>query len=137
MARRYNVLVVDDDPCIVDLVRILLESEGFSMESAQDGRQALHTIEQDQPDIVLMDVMMPVMDGVTCCAEMRKNPSTSKLPVLFMSAATNLQGRLREIGADGFISKPFDLEDLLSLLKAHLGARLPLEQEAGSVLVHH
>lgn len=114
------VLIADDDPWIVDLVKTFLQSEGFSVQSARNGQEALCEIAQHRPDIVLLDVMMPIKDGVTCCIELRQNPDTAEMPVVIMSATENVSSRLREIGADGFIAKPFDIEDLLAVLISQL-----------------
>ena len=111
-----KILVADDDPSVLSLVRTLLESGGDSVSSASNGQEALSEIAQHRPDIVLLDVMMPVMDGLTACSELRKNPETSDMPVVVMSASENLSRSLTEIGANGFIAKPFDIDELLALL---------------------
>lgn len=117
------VLVADDDPCVLDLVRTLLESEGFSVQSASNGQEALSEIALHRPDVVLLDVMMPIMDGVTCCIELRKNPETSDVPVVVMSATTNLSTTVKEIGANGFIAKPFGIGELVRLLNRQLDGK--------------
>ena len=117
-----RVLVADDDPCILSLVKTVLEIEGFSVLSASNGREALREVEDHRPDVVLLDVMMPVMDGVTCCKELRKNPETATTPIVIMSAALNL-AELKETGADGFIAKPFDNDELVSLLMNRIQER--------------
>ncbi|MCL5962323.1 MAG: response regulator, partial [Chloroflexi bacterium] len=116
-----RIVVADDDPYVLDLVKMILEPEGFSVQSASNGQEALTEIAQQRPDIALLDVMMPVMDGVRCCRELRKNPETSKIPVVVMSAGANLSKTAKEIGANGFIAKPFSIDDLIAILQRQLG----------------
>lgn len=117
-----KILVADDDPLVVDLIKTLLEGEGYSVLSASNGQEAVSEAALHHPDVVLIDVTMPVMDGVTACRELRKNPQTSQTPVVVMSAGENYSRRIKEIGANGFIAKPFNIDDLLALLGRQLPA---------------
>lgn len=110
-----RVLVVDDDPNIVQLVKINLESEGYEVETASDGTDALDSIARRQPDAIVCDLMMPVTDGYTVLRTLRTDPATSKIPFVVLSAKvlpSDIQ-RALEMGADRYITKPFDPEDLL------------------------
>jgi len=104
------VLVVDDDLTIRMLVREALELAGFAVEEVADGIQALSGLDRVQPDVVLMDVMMPEMDGFTACAEIRKLPEGERLPVVMMTGLDDIESinRAYEVGATDFITKPLN-----------------------------
>lgn len=129
MGESPKVLVADDDPGIVDLIKTLLEAEGFSVLSACNGLEALREVEHHRPDIVLLDIMMPMMDGITCCKELRSNPNTSDTLVVVMSATVDI-AELKGIGATDFIAKPFDNDHLVRLLNTWLQARRGLSPSA-------
>lgn len=116
---KYNhvVLVVDDERYIVDLLTDLLEDEGYVVQRAYDGVAALEQIERREPDLVVADVMMPRLDGLTLYNEIRQR--NSELPVILMSAAVTP----RSIDAL-FIPKPFDIDALLDLVGASLDGKL-------------
>jgi CheY-like chemotaxis protein len=105
------ILVVDDDPSIRATVRAILEMEGYPVESAEDGAQALHAVEQQRPSLVLLDMRMPVLDGWGFARAVKERGL--KLPILVMTAAQDARRWASEIGADGYLAKPFDLLDLL------------------------
>ena len=112
LARR--VLVVDDDPDILDALSEILEVEGYTVERARNGREALQRIEQAIPDLVLLDLMMPVMDG----SEFARNLAPgARPPIIVLSADRNVSTKAREIGALGWLAKPFELSDLLAAVK--------------------
>jgi signal transduction histidine kinase len=107
------VLVVDDEPANRELLRDLLEARGFDVREARDGHTALAALELDLPDVVLLDVMMPGMDGFEVCRHIRQNERTKHLPVLMVTALADRASRLRGIseGATDFLSKPIDTGD--------------------------
>ena len=119
-ARR--VLVVDDDPDIRALLVSVLTDDGYEAESAENGRDALAMVDSWDPDLVVLDLMMPVMDGWTFASHMRQR-STS-VPIIILSAATDLKRHATAVGAAGVVPKPFDLDTLLPTIErvvAHNG----------------
>ena len=107
-----KVLVVDDDPDLAELCSLLLESEGYETDVARNGCEAYKVISNDQVDLVLLDAMMPVLDGLTVCRMIKADPKLKDLPVIVMSASRRLCAEARE-SADAVISKPFDLDNLV------------------------
>ena len=108
-----KVLVVDDDPDLAALCSLLLESEGYDTDIARNGFEAYKAISDDHVDVVLLDAMMPVLDGLTVCRMIKKDPNLKDLPVIVMSASRRLCDEARG-KADAVISKPFDLDNLVS-----------------------
>jgi CheY-like chemotaxis protein len=117
-----RVLVVDDDPDILDALSEILEVEGYAVERARNGREALQRIEQKLPDLVLLDLMMPVMDGSEFA---RKLAPGARPPIIVLSADRNVSTKAREIGAIGWLAKPFELSDLLAAVKRVVPAGTP------------
>ncbi len=113
-ARRGTVLVVDDEHYIVDLLADLLEEEGYRVDRAYDGIDALEAIDRGAPDLVVADVMMPRLDGLKLAARLRER--RTPIPVVLMSAAVTL--RNPEIA---FIAKPFDIDHVLGVIAEMLG----------------
>ncbi len=114
------VLVVDDDPDILEALSEILEAEGFSILRARNGQEALDQLESGHPELVLLDLMMPVMDGWEFAKRMRQRPPSSQVPVIVLSADRNVGTKAREIGAVGHLAKPFELNDLLELVRGSL-----------------
>ena len=115
--RTRTVLVVDDHPPIVELLRDLLEDEGFVVLTAPDGQAALAVATAAQPDLILTDLMMPQMDGRVLRARLLEQPLTAQIPVLLMSAAGHARAR---DGFAAFIVKPFSIDVLLDAVHRHL-----------------
>jgi two-component system chemotaxis response regulator CheY len=107
------VLVVDDDPDILDAICDILEGEGYRVARARHGAEALERVEAEQPAIILLDLMMPVMDGVTFAQALKERPERQRIPIVVISADGNPQ-RAASIGAAGYLAKPFDIDALLS-----------------------
>jgi diguanylate cyclase (GGDEF)-like protein len=120
-----RVLVVDDDLHTRDLLRELCESQGHEVAVANDGPGALQQVEAFKPDLVLLDVMLPGLDGFAVLARLRQTAATAQLAVIILTAATDLEGKIRgiELGADDYVTKPFRLFELTSRLKAVLTVR--------------
>jgi two-component system alkaline phosphatase synthesis response regulator PhoP len=113
-ADRKKILIVDDEPSVRRLLRTLLK-KNFTVVEAEDGEQAVATACVEKPDLILMDIMMPKMDGYTSCYALKKGPTTRSIPILMLTAVDlrlNLE-LSKEIGADGYITKPFNSKDLL------------------------
>ena len=117
-----RILVVDDDPDILQFVRMNLEMDGFDVELAGGGREALEKVAADPPDLMLLDVMMPEMDGLTVLRRMRSDPSTANVPVIVLTARSLAEDRVKglDLGADDYITKPFDLEELIARIRTVL-----------------
>ena len=116
------ILVVDDDPDILDALSEILEGEGYRVRRARNGREALERLEPVPPQLILLDLMMPVMDGWEFANRLRAAglQPASNVPIIVLSADRNVGSKARELGAVGHLSKPFELGELLQLLDAHL-----------------
>jgi CheY-like chemotaxis protein len=114
-----RVLVVDDDPDVRGFLATFLELEGFEVGTAENGAEALQQVGEQQPDVMILDLMMPVMDGWDCCRRLRADARTRSLPVIVVSASQDHDFRLWDVGANAFLSKPFDLADLIGCLQEH------------------
>ena len=114
-----TILVVDDEKNIVQLARLYLSNEGFRVEAAYDGAQALEKARTIRPDLIVLDVMMPEMDGLSVCRELRK---TSNVPIIILTARGDDVDRVvgLEIGADDYVTKPFNPRELVARVKAVL-----------------
>ena len=117
MAR--NILVVEDDRNISDLIRMYLEKEGFEVRSAYDGGKAVEEYDRQAPDMVLLDIMLPVMDGWSVCAHIREKGST---PIIMLTAKGDVTDRITglEMGADDYLVKPFEMKELMARINAVL-----------------
>ncbi|RKH71914.1 response regulator [Corallococcus aberystwythensis] len=114
------VLVVDDDPDILEALSEILEAEGFEIRRARNGKEALERLEPDPPDLILLDLMMPVMDGWEFAQRMRQKPDFAAIPIIVLSADRNVGSKAKDIGAMGHLAKPFELNDLLSMVRQSL-----------------
>ena len=114
--------MVDDDPDILEALSEILESEGFAIQQARNGQEALEILEKVSPSLILLDLMMPVMDGWEFAEKMRRRVDWSQIPVIVLSADRNIGGRARELGALGYLAKPFELSALLSLVQSSLSS---------------
>ena len=116
------VLVVEDEAALATMLRYNLEKQGFRVEEAADGQEALTRISEAEPDIVLLDWMLPMMSGIEVCRQIRRRPSTRDLPVIMVTARTEDQDAVRglDMGADDYITKPFSIDALLARIRALL-----------------
>ena len=117
------ILAADDDPIIRRLLEVNLEMEGYDVVLAEDGAVAVDLAREHQPDVILLDVMMPNMDGVEACRQLKADDATSHVPVVFLSARArdaDVTAGTRA-GAAAYITKPFDPIDLLDLLADLIG----------------
>lgn len=122
-----KILVVDDDPDIRTLLRLVLMSSGFRVVLAEDGDQALRRVAEDLPDLVLCDILMPNLDGYETLAALRSDPASRNLPVLIISARGEAHAvkRALDAGANGYFVKPFETRDLVAEIRRLLSARTP------------
>src|SRR5690349_4060907 len=118
-AKRTTILTADDDPQLLRLVSRNLELEDYEVITASNGQQALEMIESQMPDLVLLDVMMPKMDGFTVCQRVR---AFSVVPILLITARGQDQDKVRglDLGADDYLTKPFSVDELLARVRAVL-----------------
>ncbi len=126
-----RLLLIDDDPNLILLVKDYLEFRGYEVTTAENGREALEILEKEMPDMIICDVMMPEMDGYAFVEQVRKDSRTNWIPVLFLSAKGQSQDRVKGLntGADVYMVKPFEPEELVSQVEASL-------KQAGRLLQH-
>ena len=122
MMDKPMVLVVEDEAALATMLRYNLEKQGFRVEEAVDGQEAMARIAESPPDIVLLDWMLPVMSGIEVCRQIRRGPATRDLPVIMVTARTEDQDAVRGLntGADDYITKPFSMDALLARMRALL-----------------
>ena len=111
----YKILIVDDVMSTVLLLKVLLTNEKFAIATASNGRQALEQVEKENPDLVLLDVMMPDMSGFEVAQHLKSNPNTADIPIIFLTALNSTADIVKgfQVGANDFISKPFNKEELI------------------------
>jgi CheY-like chemotaxis protein len=115
-----KILMVDDDQRLLRVVSMYLAMEGYEIISAPDGEAGLREAQQQRPDLIIMDVMMPGMDGITACTRLRTDPKTADIPVLLFSALSGSEDveRARQAGANHLITKPFNLVGLAEVVNS-------------------
>ena len=114
-----KILVVDDEKPIADIIKYNLEKEGYKVFVAEDGQQAIDSTYEHKPDLIILDIMLPVMDGFTVCKKLRENVST---PIIMLTAKEEEVDKVLglELGADDYMTKPFSFRDLLARVKANI-----------------
>src|SRR5579883_1788918 len=134
MSAKTTILTADDDPQLLRLVMRNLQLEGYEVIAVSDGQQALTQIEQQAPDLVLLDVMMPKMDGFTVCQRVRE---FSTVPIIIVTARGQDQDKVRglDLGADDYLTKPFSIDELLARVRAVLRRSQFTQSEAAHVLL--
>jgi CheY-like chemotaxis protein len=113
------VLIADDDTDALEMLRILVEKEGHEVVSAKNGREAIEKVIDVQPDLVLLDIMMPEVDGSAVCRHIKNNDLLKRIKVVLYSAKERVQGKeiARKVGADAFLPKPFEPSTLFGILE--------------------
>lgn len=129
--QRKKILVVDDETHIVELVKFNLEKDGFEVLSAYDGRSGIEMVKSQSPDLILLDIMLPGMDGLKVCRALKQDPSYSAIPIIMLTAKAEEFDTVLglEMGADDYIKKPFSPRELVARVKARLRATKVLEAE--------
>ena len=117
-----SILVVDDDPDILQTLALCLSTEGYRILVASNGREALDVVEKEKPSVILLDLMMPVMDGWQFIAALEERGKRD-MPLLILSADRAVQGHAHKLRASGHLAKPFDLEDLLGKVAELVGRK--------------
>ncbi len=129
-----RLLLIDDDPNLILLVKDYLEFRGYEVITAENGREALEVLEQEIPDMIICDVMMPEMDGYAFVNQVRQEERTSWIPILFLSAKGQSQDKIKglNIGADVYMVKPFEPEELVAQVEASLKQAFRQRQQTGA-----
>ena len=135
--RKPLVLLVEDDAAIATLLRYNLEKQGYRVAEASDGQEALTLIQEQPPDLVLLDWMLPTLSGIEVCRQIRRKPATRELPVIMVTARTEDQDAVRGLntGADDYVTKPFNNDALLARVRALL-RRSNTMTDKGQLLFH-
>jgi adenylate cyclase len=135
MTTRSKILIVDDEPFNVDYLEQELEDLGYHTISAANGQDALEKVRADAPDLILLDVMMPIMDGITVCRILKENEETRLIPIVIMTALDGIEDRIRgiEAGADDFLTKPVDERQLLARIQTSLKLKRSVDHKIGEL----
>ena len=131
-----SILVVDDDTDVADTIHRSLANKGHSVKVVYNGIEALEAVKQNPPDLIVLDVIMPVMDGMEVCRRLRQDPQTTHIPIIFLTAMDRLDDKLEgfEAGADDYVTKPFDIQELEVRARAVLRRSLPPAQAEPDIL---
>ena len=135
MADPFKVLVVDDEPDIVRYLELVLRRLGYEPVGARDGEEAIQKALNDPPDLILLDVMMPIMDGFAVCRALREREATRLVPVIIMTALQGVENRVKllEHGADDVLTKPVDERELVARVQAALARKRDVDQRLGEL----
>jgi two-component system phosphate regulon response regulator PhoB len=136
---RERILVVDDEPDILELVQYNLKKDNYDVVSVMSGEEALARVQSSPPDLVVLDLMLPGMDGLEVCKQLKQEPRTATIPLIMLSArgeeADVVAGL--ELGADDYLTKPFSPRVLMARIKAVLRRRHSIPATADAVITHH
>jgi len=123
MSNKIKILLADDEEDIKTTLRLFLEAKGYSVDTAYDGLDALDRVKTDKPALILLDIMMPLVDGIEVLKKIRSDPETSDIKIIMLTAASTKEmiQRAEEAGSDDYIVKPFDYSTLESKIKKVLG----------------
>jgi len=133
--QRETILIVDDNAVNVTLLARILSNSGYRILTASNGRDAISVAQESLPNLILLDISMPTMDGLEACSRLKKNPSTEAIPVIFISAADDLDNKVNafHVGGVDFVLKPFEFEEIKARVEAHLSIqRLRTQLEAAN-----
>src|ERR1700754_3194195 len=115
--QKHQILVVDDDPDIGTMIKMMLEYKGYNVTVVDRAEQIPPALQNNKVELVIMDMLLSGVNGTDVCREFKKNPATSSIPVLMISAHPNAKDICLKAGADEFVSKPFDMQDILLKIK--------------------
>ena len=126
-----KILVVDDDPNTLEIIKIGLEFRNYNVVTATNGEEALQQLHDETPDMVILDVMMPKIDGLEVCRRAKDNFFTSQIPILLLTARGQIEDKVEglSVGADDYLAKPFDMRELMARVNMIL-RRTRLSMEA-------
>lgn len=133
-----SILVVDDEQDLLDLIEYNLKKEGYAVLKADNGRDGIDLAKKNHPDLILLDIMMPEMDGLEVCDELQKDESLKNTPIVFLTARSDEKTEVRglDMGADDYLTKPISTTKLVSRINAVL-RRFQENEEAGNVIQVH
>jgi len=116
------ILIVDDNPTNLDVISESLSNKGYKVAIATSGERALQQVERKPPDLILLDIMMPGIDGFETCRRLKANPRTCHIPIIFMTALTDTDNKVQalNLGAVDYVTKPFQEQEVMARLKTHL-----------------
>ena len=115
-----KILVVDDDKAILEAISVSLEFENYGVVTADSARSAIHAVQTQAPDLIILDVLLSGDDGRDIARRIKKSDDTHRIPIIMVSAHPNVRESVLEAGADHFLAKPFDVDDLLSLVASSI-----------------
>jgi two-component system alkaline phosphatase synthesis response regulator PhoP len=117
-----KILIVDDEPDLVETLRFALELEGYNVLVAVNGEEGLNTARQEKPDLILLDLMLPKLDGYKVCRLLKFDERYKAIPILMLTAKTQDKDRIlgKETGANEYLTKPFDMDELMAKIKSYL-----------------
>lgn len=118
-----HILIIDDDLGISEVIKIILQDDGYKTTVINDGYNIVSVVGKLKPDLILLDIWMSGIDGRDIFKILRKEKNTSKIPVVLISALSNAVDIANEVGANGFLSKPFDISELLSIVETNLNKK--------------
>jgi two-component system, OmpR family, alkaline phosphatase synthesis response regulator PhoP len=132
-----RILVADDEANIRELVRYNLELAGFSVMEAVNGEESCSLAQIERPDLIILDIMMPVLDGFKACMRLKQDKSTRSIPIIMLTAKSGEEDKVLglEIGADDYLAKPFGVRELTARVKALLRRSAPTDEKASDVLL--
>lgn len=118
---RGHILLVDDESDLIENLQYRLETLHYNIISARDGLDAVSKAITEKPDLILLDIVMPVMDGYEVCSQLKKNPSTKNIPIVILTALSSEKDQIKahEMGADDYIAKPFEIREVLSKIQVY------------------
>jgi two-component system, OmpR family, alkaline phosphatase synthesis response regulator PhoP len=120
--RPTKIFICEDDVGIAEVMKTILETEGYQVLLFTDGSGIMDEVEKEKPDLILIDLWMPGMDGKTVAEKLKQNPETANLPVIIVSASSELPEVAEEVQAAAYLAKPFHIKELCETVKQHLGA---------------
>jgi DNA-binding response OmpR family regulator len=121
MKSRKDVLIMDDDPAIVEALSLMLEDAGYTIRTL-DEREILETLAENLPGVLLLDIWLSGKDGRTICRDLKSRPATRNLPIILMSANSDIQRIAKESGADDYLAKPFSMKELVTKVEKYLAS---------------
>ena len=121
----HTVLIIEDEKLIIVSTQMVLEAAGFRVESATNGEEGIRKSKELSPDLILLDIMMPGIDGWETLTRLKRDPATAKIPVIIFTAREHARGHQKssEMGAAGYFRKPFEPDELIELVEKHVGQR--------------
>ncbi|RKD34313.1 response regulator [Thermohalobacter berrensis] len=136
MNLQKKILVVDDEEHIVELIKFNLEKNGYEVVTAFEGEEALNKVYEEEPDLVVLDLMLPGIDGIEVCKRMKRDSITENIPIIMLTAKSEETDKVLglEIGADDYITKPFSVRELIARVKAVLRRSKDTKKEEAQII---